>query len=265
MNVGSEAPLPTDSGFNLNPTPQPGTGAFGSVPGPIGMPPNTWQQLQGLYPNISGQLGQAAGNIGSELAGEVDMPSIARETAAYGIGSGMPGSGFSGTRGTNMTINQQQAMKRQGLQDYMGLMGSLGGMQTNQNTAIGVADRNSVYGAAPNPGEAYQKMLSDYLSMRNNPAGGTGGSGRGGGGSGMDPGMANLLAMMNKPSSPAGYTPAGTPTYNPNRTPPDQYGGDFSGVGDPYGFDDVGGDYSGGGDFSGVGDPYGFDDFGSDY
>jgi hypothetical protein len=161
--------------YDNNPPFQFGTGAFGQVPGATGMPPNTYQQLQGAYAPFMQQLGSAGQNITSELAGNVDMPSISRNAAAFGIGSGMPGSGFQAARGLNMTIQAQQAMKRQGLQDYMGLSGMLGSMQTPQNTAIGLSESNANLGAAPNPQAVYQKMMDDYMRQRNqNPAGGTG-------------------------------------------------------------------------------------------
>ena len=161
--------------YNVNPSPTQGTGAFGLVPGATEMPDNIYQQLQGAYSPFMAQLGSAGQNITDELAGNVDMPSIARKAAAFGIGSGMPGSGFQAATGLNMTIQAQQAMKRQGLQDYMGLSGMLGGMQTPQSTAIGLSENNANLGAAPNPQAVYQKMLDDYMKFRNqNPAGGTG-------------------------------------------------------------------------------------------
>lgn len=161
--------------YVINPPPQSGTGAFGLVPGPVGIPPNIYQQLQGAYAPFMAQLGTAGQNISDELAGNVDMPSIARMAAAYGIGSGMPGSGYAGTMGLNLTQNAIQQMKRQGLQDYMGLSGMLGSMQTPQSLAYTIADRNATMGAAPNPQDAYNRMLNDYLRMRNQqPSGGTG-------------------------------------------------------------------------------------------
>lgn len=164
----------TAGAFNLNPQPQAGQGAFGAVPGAIGMPQNPYMQLQGAYQPFMQQMGVAGANISNELAGNVDLDSLARQAAAHGIGSGMPGSGFQAATGLNMTQQATQAMQRQGLQDYMGLSGMLGSMMTPQSLAYQIAERNATMGAAPTPQAAYQRQLNDYLAMRNNAPGGSG-------------------------------------------------------------------------------------------
>src|SRR5258708_39525689 len=45
--TGASAPV-TNPPFNINPAPQQGSGTFGAVPGPIGMP-NPYGDLSGVY------------------------------------------------------------------------------------------------------------------------------------------------------------------------------------------------------------------------
>src|SRR5437762_13318708 len=87
--------------FNLNASPRTGQGPFGLVPGNIGVP-SVYNDVSGVFPNLSGNLGALSSNIGHELAGELDPNTIAQlqNTAAqFGVGAGVPLSPFSGVQG----------------------------------------------------------------------------------------------------------------------------------------------------------------------
>lgn len=149
--------------YNINPPPQPGTGAYGTVPGTVGLP-DPFVDLSRIYPNLSGANSKIAGNIGSELNGELSPETIAQiqdDAARFGVSSGMPGSGLAGYRGLRSLGLNVEAQKRQGLQDYNSLIPNLSKTQTvSPETQINLADRNSVYGAAPNPTTANEKAQS---------------------------------------------------------------------------------------------------------
>lgn len=170
--------------YNINPSPQFGNGAFGLVPGPIGIPPNRYEGIQSIYPNLSRLTGGAGDVIQHEIAGELSpetINSIQDEAARFGIKSGMPLSGFAGNRGLrNLGINVDQR-QRQGVQDYNSMLGSLAPLTTDPNLAAEIAARNATMNAAPNPEaaaraqmDAYMRALEAAAARARGPGGGNG-------------------------------------------------------------------------------------------
>ena len=141
--------------YNYSPTPTAGSGtAYGRVPGQIQMPPSRWQQLGTAYPNLTQQTETAASNVMNDLLGELSpttMQTLQDEAAAYGVKSGLPGSGYAGNRGLrNLGINIEK-QKQQGLQNYLNMTGQIGQMQADPNLMAQIAQYNSQLAAAPDP------------------------------------------------------------------------------------------------------------------
>lgn len=151
--------------YNVNPTPTSGQGPYGSVPGPIGIPPNYWEQMQSVYP-VMPQAQTASGIIGSELAGELSPSTIAAlQTHAAQFGSASTGgpSQFSGNQGlVNLGLNVEKR-KAQGLQDYESMLKALSGTMTPQDLAAQIAARNATMGAAPDPQQAAEQQMRDWM------------------------------------------------------------------------------------------------------
>lgn len=175
-NVNWTPNQPPGGGYNVNPAPTSGTGAFGLVPGPVGVPPSIYEQVRSLYPRISGSGNTALSNIDLELGGNVDRASLQNDAAAYGINSGMPGSGFVNVGLLNRTDRERQAQRRLGNQDLLSFITGIGGTQTDPHLAYQIAEENANKAAAPNPETAFQAQQALYDRYRNNqsPAGGTG-------------------------------------------------------------------------------------------
>lgn len=170
------------SAFNPSPAPRGGQGAFGMVPGAIGLP-NPQGDLAGVYPNLSGQTAQLSKNISSELAGELSPETvnmIQDKAARFGITSGSPLSQFAGAAGLkNLGLSVEQQQKG-GLADYLNAITGIQKTQTvSPELQAEIAMQNAVYNAAPDPAMAakeQQDLLDKYLAETRGPAGGTGGS-----------------------------------------------------------------------------------------
>lgn len=164
--------------YNTNPSPRTGQGAFGLVPGAIGIPPTTYSQVGDIYPNQAAQTGQLSSNIGNELAGQLSPETIAalqQHAAQFGVQWGMPGSQFSGNQGLAQLGLDVGATQRQGGQDYLSASQSLGGMQTPQSLAAEIASSNATLGAAPDPAQAASEQLGQWMAKFNAASGGKGG------------------------------------------------------------------------------------------
>lgn len=174
--------------FNSNPSPQGGDGAFGLVPGPVGMP-DPLGDLAAAYPNLRNTNSAASAAILSKLRGELSpetLNQIQDAAARFGVANGMPGSNaVSGTIANNANllgnVRASEALQQQGLEDYSHILPTVSGTQTvNPNLQVEVASGNANNAAAPNPEDAatyaqnlFQKYL-DLLKGQSNPAGGTG-------------------------------------------------------------------------------------------
>ncbi len=162
--------MPTTPPFNLNADPRTGQGAYGLVPGALGLPP-VYQDVAGAFPNLSGNINQLSTNIGHELAGELDPQTIAmlQNTAAqFGIGQGVPLSPFAGAQGLRHLGLTSEARRDTGAQHLLSALPTVANTLTvNPQTQLDVANRNATLGAAPDPAAAAkeaQRLFDSYLA-----------------------------------------------------------------------------------------------------
>lgn len=236
--------MPSGGGnYNPNPAPRGGNGPFGAVPGPVGLP-NPSGDLSAAYPNLSGTNSAVSGDILAGLNGQLS-PGTLRQlqdyNAQYATASGMPGTNaISGTlannRGARDLGSFTENLKNKAIDQYNATIPTVSRTQTvTPELQTQIADRNSVYGAAPDPTQAQnyaRQLFNQYYQGLRNPAGGTGNySGGGGagipaGGSG-NRGDSNPADALNQPNRFAGYPP------NPS-TPPGQAPSSLNAVWDDY-------------------------------
>jgi hypothetical protein len=157
---------PGATGFNLNPASRPGNGAYGAVPGAIGLP-NPAGDLAAVYPNLSARTGAASSLVGDELAGTVSgntLNALGNAAAARGVSSGMPGvaPGSLGSNGLFANIaGYSENRQRQGLEDYLSTIAGISKTQTvSPELQTEVASQNAVYNAAPDPALAAKEQQS---------------------------------------------------------------------------------------------------------
>lgn len=174
---GGAAP---QTNYNVNPAPRGGQGAFGAVPGAVGLP-SPARDLSALYPNLSGQNTQISKNVMSELMGELSpeaQRAIQDSAATFGVTSGMPGSGLAGFRGLRDIGRSVEELQGKGLQDYLNAVTGISKTQTvSPELQTEIATQNAVWGAAPDPAAAaaeQENLFEKYLQETKSPAGGTG-------------------------------------------------------------------------------------------
>lgn len=168
------------SGYNVTPSPYGYSGTFGGVPGVIGVP-NPYQDLSGVYPNLSGTNAAASTALLSELEGQVSPETqalIQDKSAAFGVSSGMPLSGLSRNQfARNLGLTSEQ-LQQQGIAQYGSLIPSVSGTQTvNPALQAEIASRNATNLAAPIPAQAQsyaQSLFDKYLNSLRSPTGASG-------------------------------------------------------------------------------------------
>lgn len=185
--------------FSLNAPSRTGQGPFGNVPGAIGLPP-VYNDVAGVFPNLSGNLAGLSRNIGSELAGELGPETMAmlQNTAAqFGIGQGVPLSPYSGAQGLRHLGLTAEGQRAKGIEHLLGALPTVSRTLTvSPETQLAVADRNATLNAAPDPAAAAreaERLFNAYMKK----LGGGGGMSFGGGGGG---------APRNV-NAPGGFTP----------------------------------------------------------
>lgn len=155
------APTIPNPAFNINPAPQGGQGAFGKVPGPIGLPP-VLQNLASVYPNLSGTTAQTSQNILGQLRGELSPETIANiedEAARFGVHSGMPGSGLAFNRLAKNIGLSSQGLQQQGIQNFLGALPTVSKTMTvSPELQSEIAARNALFGSAPDPSQAAAEL-----------------------------------------------------------------------------------------------------------
>lgn len=159
--------------FNYSPPPTSGKGAFGMVPGQVGMP-SPFSDLAANYPNLSQTNASVSGNIASELNGQLSpgtTRALQTTAAQHGVASGMPG-----MEGGSMNLNNMfgnvagysEGLQHQGLQDYNSTIPTISSTQTvKPETQIALGEQNAVNAAAPDPTQAAgyaKKMFDEYLA-----------------------------------------------------------------------------------------------------
>ena len=166
-------------GYQTNPPTQQGSGAYGGVPGAINIPPNLYQQIGEINPEIAAQTGTLNQNILSELMGELSPATkyqIQQNAAQFGAATGMPMSQFAGNQGLLRFGQNVEATQRQGLQDYLAMLRGTGEALTPQQLASEIASRNATMAAAPNPEEAARQQMMDWQNKFNQMTSGGGGT-----------------------------------------------------------------------------------------
>jgi len=168
----------------VNPPPQAGQGAYGAVPGPIGIPPNLYQGVESIYPGLAGATGNAANLIASQMRGEFTPEtesSLWNIANTYGVASGMPGAGLWSNKFMGNVAGAKEALQQKGLENLNTTTDNLSHMVTDPNLAASIAARNALMASAPNPAEAVAAQLAQYYNALTagqnrgyNPAGGTG-------------------------------------------------------------------------------------------
>lgn len=188
ITTGTGKPPP----FDLNAPPRTGQGAYGAVPGAIGLPP-VYNDVAGVFPGLSGNLDALSKNISSELAGDLDPQTVAmlQNTAAqFGIGQGTPLSPFAGAQGLRHLGLTAEAQKAKGIEHLLASLPTLAKTLTvSPETQLDVANRNATLNAAPDPQAAAkeaQRLFQQYMAMMQRSGGGgvsysPGGGGGGGG------------------------------------------------------------------------------------
>lgn len=166
--------MPT-SPFILNPLPRVGQGAYGMVPGALGLP-QPFSDLAAVYPNLTGTNAAASQALLSKLRGELSPGTINQiqdAAARFGVGAGIPGSGLTRNMAArNIGLTSEQ-LQREGLSAYPGLMSSIAQTQmVSPALQTEIASQNALYGAAPDPREAAAAEIGLFNSAKSVPQGG---------------------------------------------------------------------------------------------
>jgi len=161
----------TTGGFNLSPAPTSGQGAYGKVPGQLGLP-DPAGDLASVYPNLSGTNEEVSNAILRQLRGELSPETVANiqdSAASFGVASGMPGSGLATSRGLRDIGLATEQVQQQGVQNYQSVLPTVSGTQTvSPAQQSEIALQNAINAAAPDPQAAAQQtqaLFNDYLKQ----------------------------------------------------------------------------------------------------
>lgn len=150
--------------YSSDPGTQSGSGAYGSVPGKIGIPENTYQGVTSIYPGLTGTTGNVSNLISSQLAGEFtpETESALWDTAnKYGVASGMPGAGLWSNKFMGNVAGAKEALQQQGVSNYNNTLSALSKLVTQPETALSVAEYNALMSSAANPTKAAEQLKED--------------------------------------------------------------------------------------------------------
>lgn len=140
--------------YNFNPGTQSGSGVFGSVPGIIAAP-QPYEAFGKIFPNTQGITTGVSNEIVDELSGKLDPSTLAQiqnEGAAFGIASGMPGSGLVDNFDLNAVAHASMAEQQQGQKNYQSTIGPESRYLTvSPSTGAEIAETNAINSALPNP------------------------------------------------------------------------------------------------------------------
>jgi hypothetical protein len=153
------------AGTGTSTTTTPRTG-YGSVPGPIGIPPNVFTQLSGAVPGFSGLTSGTSNLISSQESGNVSpqtLNALKTGAAQFGVASGMPGSGLESNQLFGNIAGFSEGQQQKGIQNYLALISGLGPTMTNPNLAADISARNTDLAAAPDPKLAAQEQFNLWL------------------------------------------------------------------------------------------------------
>ncbi len=164
----------------LNPAPQAGLGAFGAVPGNLGLP-DPFGDLSKVAPGLAGVNQNLLGNLTSNSLGILSpgtKNALQLAAAQKGVGSGMgPFSGLSTNDLFGNIAGFSEGLQKQAVQDYGTLIPTMSKTQTvDPALQTEISNVNALRGAAPSPTAAasYAKQLFDeYVGKLRGPAGGS--------------------------------------------------------------------------------------------
>ena len=168
--------------YNISPTAQTGQGAYGKVPGNIGLPPSLYEESLSAVPGLSGLVGSAGTDIASQLAGTLSpstMMNIGNYAAGRGVSMGQPNSPIMNEIGMGLTGTTTEGLQQQGIYNTNALLGTVGQQQLSPDLTSTIAQWNSTMNAAPDPAAAVsaeQSWIKQYMDMLNPPGAGSGGS-----------------------------------------------------------------------------------------
>lgn len=172
------------SPYNTNIATQSGSGAFGAVPGAIGLPNSQYDQTAGVVKNLPGLTNGSASDIASELGGQLSpgtLNLLQNRAAAFGVNSGLPGGVPGNTLSTQNLLDNigttSENLASKGVSDYNSFLPTVGSQMLAPSLQADIADRNATLKAAPNPTQAAsyaQSLFNQYLQKMGGPAGGTG-------------------------------------------------------------------------------------------
>lgn len=152
-----------------------GGNAYGTKPAQIPLPDTLYKQTAGVAPLLPQLTTGAAGNIQSELNGNLSSGTIdllKNASAERSVASGMPGSDFGENNYLKSLGLTSEGVSQKGIGDYLSFLTGVGSQQLSPETQVDVANRNANVAAAPDPAAAAAAQLSIYNQYMN-PAGGT--------------------------------------------------------------------------------------------
>lgn len=177
-SVAPTTPLSAPGAFTASPTPTQGNGAFGLVPGQLGLP-DPYGNLAARLPGLGEANTAATSNVLAQLRGELPqdvLEQIQNNAARFGVQSGMPGSQFAGNRGLRDLGLTSLQVQQQGLGNLNSLATQTAATQVlNPQLAAQIAETNSQNAAAADPTKkaSYAKSLFDQYLAATIPGGGS--------------------------------------------------------------------------------------------
>jgi hypothetical protein len=177
----SGSPTPTtytaNPAYSSNPAYQSGTGAFGQVPGALGVP-NPAGNLATVVPGLSKMNETLSGDILAKLGGQLSpatLNAIKDAGAAWGVQSGVPGSGIAANRTLRDLGLSTEAQIAQGIQEYNQTIPTISRTQTvSPELQTQIAEINAINAAAPNPQAQASFALQLFNSYLNRMKGSSG-------------------------------------------------------------------------------------------
>ncbi len=174
-------------GYNVSPAPRSGNGAYGLVPGQLGLP-DPHGDLARVLPGLDNLTGKASNDILSQLNGELSPETInalTNKAAELGVAGGMPGANTWDHLLLGNIAGGIESLQNQGIGNYNTFVPNVSRTQTvSPELQADIANTNAINAAAPDPAAAASEAERLYNKYRQSigPAGGsvTGGSPAGG-------------------------------------------------------------------------------------
>jgi hypothetical protein len=157
QKAAQAATIAATTPFQLYPASQAGAGAYGEVPGDVGVP-QVASDLQAQMPGVPAMNSAASSDILSNLNGTLSpgtQNALQNASATYGVTSGMPGSDLTWNSLYGNIANASTTQQQTGLSEYNSTIPTVSGTQTvSPDLQTQIAEQNAVDNASPNPVEA---------------------------------------------------------------------------------------------------------------